>query len=160
MKVIITGIVFILFQMVSYAQEPVRENTDSILFQKNFILNRINVKENVGIDSLLMNYILYNNQNITTKGYRVEIYFNSGMNAKEEALRVKTQFLDSFPDIHVYVIYQSPNFIIRVGDCRVKGDALRLKHIIRMEYPNAFIVPDLIKFPKLYIKEESTIENE
>jgi len=160
MKVIITVIVFILFQIMSYAQEPVRERADSSLFQENNILNRINVKEDVGIDSLLMNYITYNNENITTKGYRVEIYFNSGMNAKEEALKVKTQFLDSFPDIPVYVIYQSPNFIIRVGDCRFKGDALKLKHLIRMEYPNAFIVPDLIRFPKLYIKEESTIENE
>ncbi|MBK5202888.1 MAG: SPOR domain-containing protein [Prolixibacteraceae bacterium] len=160
MKVIIAGIVFILLQIVSYAQESVREIADNSLFQKKFILNRINVNEDIEIDSLLMKYIAYNNKNRTTKGYRVEIYFNSGMNAKKEALRVKTQFLDSFPDIHVYVSYQSPDFIIRVGDCRVKGDALRLKNLICMEYPNAFIVPDLIQFPKLYTKEESTIENE
>ena len=75
MKVIITGIVFILLQIVSYAQEPVRENADSIFFQKKFILNRINVNEDIEIDSLLMKYITYNNKNITTKGYRVEIYF-------------------------------------------------------------------------------------
>jgi len=160
MKVVITGIVFFFFQLVSFAQVRLCEIADSSLFQKNFILNRINVKEDIGIDSLLINYITYNSQNKTLKGYRVEIYFNSGMNAKEEALRVKTQFLDSFPDVPVYVSYQSPNFIIRVGDCRVKGDALRLKHLIRLEYPNSFIVPDLIQFPQLYTKEENTIENE
>ena len=160
MKVVITGIVFFFFQLVSFAQVRLCEIADSSLFQKNFILNRINVNEDIGIDSLLINYITYNSQNKTLKGYRVEIYFNSGMNAKEEALRVKTQFLDSFPDVPVYVSYQSPNFIIRVGDCRVKGDALRLKHLIRLEYPNSFIVPDLIQFPQLYTKEENTIENE
>ena len=160
MKVIITGIVFFLFQLGSYAQGSFSAFADSSLFQEKFILNRITVYENTGIDTLLMNYITYNNQNKITKGYRVEIYFNSGMNAKKEALSVKAQFLNSFPDVPVYVSYQSPNFIIRVGDCRVKGDALRLKHMIRLEYPNSFIVPDLIQFPKLYTKEESTIENE
>jgi len=160
MKVIITGIVFFFFQLVSYAQEPLCEIADSSLFKENFILNRINVNQNIEIDSLLMHYITYNRHNKTSKGFRVEIYFNSGMDAKEEALSVKTQFLDSFPDIPVYVSYQSPDFIIRVGDCRVKGDALRLRHLISLEYPNSFIVPDLIQFPKLYTKEESTIENE
>jgi len=160
MKVIITGIVFFFFQLVSYAQVPLCEIADSSLFQKNFILNRNNIYEDIGIDSLLMNYIKYSRQNKISKGYRVEIYFNSGMNAKEEALSVKAQFLDSFPDIPVYVSYQSPDFIIRIGDCRVKGDALRLKHLIGSEYPNSFIVPDLIQFPKLYTKKESTIENE
>jgi len=160
MKVIITGIVFFFIQLVSYAQGSLYEIADSSFFQENFILNRISVKENIGIDSLLINYITYNKENKTTKGYRVEIYFNSGMNAKEKALNIKTQFLDSFPDVPVYVRYQSPDFIIRVGDCRVKGDALRLKHMIEPEFPNSFIVPDLIQFPKLYTKEESTIENE
>jgi len=160
MKVIITGIVFSFFQLVSYAQVSLYEIADSSLFQGKFILKRINVKEDIAIDSLLLNYITYSKQNKTSKGFRVEIYFNSGMNAKEEAFSVKTQFLNLFSDVPVYVIYQSPNFIIRVGDCRIKGDALRLKHLISLKYPNAFIVPDLIQFPKLYTKEESTIENE
>jgi hypothetical protein len=44
---------------------------------------------------------------------------------------------------------------VRVGNFRTKSEALSLQQRIRKNYPNAFIVKDMIQFPKLYTDKQS-----
>jgi hypothetical protein len=93
----------------------------------------------------------YNNQNQTKpiiNGYRVQIYFDSGNQSKKKANDVKTQFLAKNPDIPCYLVYQSPNFKVRVGDFRTRYEAYKFYREIKNDFPSAFIVKDEINFPK------------
>lgn len=153
MKFLIPGIVFILFSLNAFAQMSLYEPFD----QHNTrpaILRNMDVYQDPRIDILLQNHIEQNKRREGTEGYRVEIFFSSGSKSREEALRKKTEFLKNFPEESAYMSFHSPNFKVRVGDCRTKSEALKLKEKIRHDYPNAFIVPDMIQFPKLYSEKK------
>ncbi len=154
MKFSIAGVVFFLLSLGIFAQEPLYEpsSDNSIL---SSLLQQVNVHQDARIDSLLEHHVDANRRKNGVGGYRLEIFFSSGSNAREEALSKKTRFLKLYPEITAYMSYQSPNFKVRVGDCRTKSDALRLKEEIRRDYPNAFIVPETIQFPKLYTETKN-----
>jgi len=154
MKFSFAGIVFILFSLSASAQESFYEPY-SQKTKHTAILRNINVRQDPRIDLLLQNYIEQSQRREGTEGFRVEIFFSSGSKSREEALRKKTEFLKNFPEETAYMSFQSPNFKVRVGDCRTKNEALKLKEKIRYNYPNAFIVTDMIQFPKLYTEKKS-----
>lgn len=114
------------------------------------LLTRLDIQQDARIDSLLLNHVQQNRRKDGSDGFRLEIFFSSGVNARENAVKTRTEFLRNFPDVPVYMTFQSPNFKVRVGDLRTKSEALQLKERIKYRYPNAFLVPDLIQFPKLY----------
>ena len=109
--------------------------------------NRITLE----MDSLLVaNYYKLLTRNKTAsgiRGYRIRIYSESGVGAKEEQQRQKARFLTLFPDIDAYYRYDEPYFKIYVGDCRTRSEALKLVDRIKREFPNTFIVEDYI-YPK------------
>ena len=82
-------------------------------------------------------------------GFRLQIYFGSGEKAHNQAIKIKTDFLSSNPDIKTYLLFKSPDFIIRVGNFRTKSEALKLQKALLFQYPNAFIVADEIALPEL-----------
>ena len=79
-------------------------------------------------------------------GYRIQIFFGSD---RTDANKIKAEFSERFPEVEVYIAYESPNFKIRAGNFRNKIEAQKLLHQIKAKYDGAFIVPDKIKFPKL-----------
>ncbi|WP_163718265.1 SPOR domain-containing protein [Mangrovibacterium lignilyticum] len=153
MKLPIVGIIFFLIQLSVNAQEtpykPAKTSTEKSL------LKELDIQQDSRIDTLLNNHIEMNKRKEGTDGFRLEIFFSSGVRARQEAMKVRTEFLRIYPDLPAYMTFQSPNFKIRVGDCRTKSQALRMKERIKKNYPNAFIVPDLIQFPKLYTADSN-----
>ena len=116
---------------------------------------QLNIHQNPKTEDLLERQIGINKKNQTTEGYRVQIYFGSGSSARLRAMKVKTDFLSSYPEVKAYIIYQSPDFKVRVGDFRTRSEALRLQKKMTRDYPNSFIVPDDIQFPDLYSNSTS-----
>jgi mRNA-degrading endonuclease RelE of RelBE toxin-antitoxin system len=82
-------------------------------------------------------------------GYRIQVFFNSGRDAREEAIRIKADFLSEYPDTPVYIVYHSPFYKVRIGDFRSKYEALGVFRQVRKKYPAAYIVKDVIPFPDL-----------
>lgn len=81
-------------------------------------------------------------------GYRIQIYYSSVRNAREESAKAIANFINEFPDIKPYTQYQEPGyFMVRVGDYRTKIEGYKDLIIIRKEYPNAYPVPSIIAFP-------------
>lgn len=113
------------------------------------ILEKTDVNRDDRLDKMLKWHIEKNENMEGMNGFRVEIFFSSKMNAKEEALTVKTDFLTEYPEYAVHVKFVAPNFRVRVGDFRTKNEALKLYKRIQTNYSAAFIVPDLIDFPLL-----------
>lgn len=155
MKLNIIGIFFFLFSLSVSAQESDYNLVQPSQEPDSTILQNLHVEQDVRIDTLLKRYIGMSKRMNGTEGYRLEIFFSSGLRAKEEAMDVKTEFLKNFPDVPAYLIFTSPDFKVRVGDFRSRDDALALKNRIKRLYPNAFLAKDIIQFPKLYSEKQS-----
>lgn len=83
-------------------------------------------------------------------GYSVQIFFESGVEAKNKADKVVEDFKkNSGCDDEAYVFYEAPYFKVRVGDCRSRLEATKLKKAIEAKYPGCFIIECRIAYPKL-----------
>ena len=80
-------------------------------------------------------------------GFRVQIFSESGNNAKEHAQQSLSDYNQSLFGYPAYLIYQQPNFKVRCGDYRTKAEARRLLKQLSGQYPGAYIVKDNIKIP-------------
>ena len=77
-------------------------------------------------------------------GYRIRIFSESGIGAKEEQQRIRASFLSEFPEIDAYYRYDEPYFKVYVGDCRTRSEALKLYDLIEDKFPNPIIREDYI----------------
>lgn len=67
---------------------------------------------------------------------------------------MRAEFMQHHPNVPAYLIYQAPNFKVRVGDFRTELEAIHLQRELAYQYPGGFVVRDKVKFPKLAIDEE------
>jgi len=81
-------------------------------------------------------------------GYRIQIAFNSD---RSKAMSAKSKFINRFPEYssRAYDLYQQPYWKVRVGDLYRQVDAQSLLKEIRVSFPDAFVVRDFIRRPKL-----------
>lgn len=74
-------------------------------------------------------------------GFRVQIH--SGL-SRAETLKAQTNFMKIYPEINTYMIYQQPNFKIRVGDFENRLEVNRFFEEMKEAFPGAFIIQDEI----------------
>ena len=79
------------------------------------------------------------------RGYRIQV---ANTQNRDEANTVKTEMLRRFPDQKAYLIYQAPNFRVRIGNFSTQRDAETLRKMISLLYPNRgiYTVSDLIEY--------------
>ena len=96
---------------------------------------KIEVQEDVNVGILVQKY------NSTKKdvGYRVQIH--SGL-ARIEAINAQSNFLKIYPDVPTYLIYQQPNFKIRVGDFENRIQVLQFYDEMIGAFPGSFVIKD------------------
>jgi len=123
------------------------------------LIGKLQIRQDPRITDLLIRHSQINQHKRGIDGFRLEIYFNSDSKAREMAVKVRNEFNLVFPDIPSYVLFQTPNFKVRIGDFRNKSEALKTKAYIASKYPNAFIVKDMIRFPELF-PEQTEQSNE
>jgi hypothetical protein len=109
----------------------------------------VNIIQDTRVDTLIEKYILVNEFDPDIDGYRIEIFFESGNQSKNMAIEAKSEFVNKFPEVPSYLLFQPPNYKVRVGDFRTKMEADKFLREIKPYYPSAFIVNDKIAFPKL-----------
>ena len=100
------------------------------------------ITEDTRINTLLAKHIAFNENKACIKGFRIQIFFDSGNNYKNSAIAAMNEFKTKHSKVGAYLIFQEPNYKIRVGDFRSRMDAQRFLHKITEEYPSAFIVID------------------
>jgi hypothetical protein len=102
----------------------------------------------IDVDSLLVaNYYKFVAANMKVSGipgYRIRIYSESGLGAREKQQRIRARFLSLYPGIDAYYRYDDPFFKVYVGDCRTKSEALILKDEIKKNFSNLIIGEDYI----------------
>lgn len=116
--------------------------------------------EDSRLDSLLAKRTRIDRANPTMKGYRIQLFSGSGNEARQKANQLRSEFLQLYPDIAAHLVFQQPNFKVRIGDLRTELEAIRLKKEIEFDFPNGFVVRDMIALPKLPIEEEEEEEEE
>jgi hypothetical protein len=79
-------------------------------------------------------------------GYRVQLIFDSNKKLIDDA---RSKFISSNPKIDTYILYNAPNFILKVGDFRTKIEADRLKDAMMRDFPTCFVVKELINLPRI-----------
>ncbi len=116
-------------------------------FSQNY--GKITINQDENISKLIKDHKTFNKNQTGIIGYRIHIFFDSGNNSKSKAYSIKTQFMAEYPDVEAYIIYQEPNYKVKVGDFRTRLDAQRFQKEISNEYKNAFIIKEIINLPKI-----------
>lgn len=119
------------------------------LFSQEIESGHVQLIQDARVDTLMKKYIMANKFDPEIKGFRIEIFFDSGNQSKNTAIEAKSEFVNRFPEVPSYLTFQPPNYIVRVGDFRTKMEADKFLKEIETTYPSAFIVADKIAFPKL-----------
>lgn len=120
---------------------------DSAADQKRW--DHLTIISDSKLGDLLEAYRNERNSKGTIKGYRVQIFTGK----RADADRIRLRFEEQYPDYHVHIKFLASDFYIRVGDFRTKSEAIHLKYLISTDYPDPFIVEDLIDYPPLEINE-------
>lgn len=139
MKIFLVFILLLLSFRILFAQTITA--SDSLITEGAIVI----IKD-YRIDSLIERQNYINNKKPGIMGYRIQIYFGSQRN---NANNVKAEFLQKYPDIKVYLMYQQPNYKIRIGDFRTRLEAHKLYLELLNEFHTVFIVPDEISLPEL-----------
>jgi hypothetical protein len=78
------------------------------------------------------------------KGFRVQVLSTQ---SRGEAFKMKTDLLTRFPEEKSYLIFQSPNFKVRIGNFLKRSDAERLKQqLSKLVGQNVYVVEDAIEY--------------
>ncbi|MFM9008490.1 MAG: SPOR domain-containing protein [Bacteroidota bacterium] len=79
-------------------------------------------------------------------GFRIQVFFGP---ERVKAQETKTQLSALYPENQAYLVYQQPNFKVRLGDFKTRLEASRFLQEVQGSYPGAFIVPDEVRLPEL-----------
>lgn len=139
MKVLIL-VLFVFLGLSSMAQQGIDFAPDSTSLE-------ISIKQDPQIDRLLRVHKDIVTREKGISGFRVQIYSDSGNQSKLRTQRKKAEFDNKHPGVPSYVVFDAPDFKLRVGDFRTRLDARRFLEKIAREYEGAYIVVDNINFP-------------
>lgn len=90
---------------------------------------------------------------IKARGYRIQLF--NGQD-REQANRVKNQFIALFPDVPRYLVFVEPTYRVRVGDFYTKGDAdTFLQNLKKISaFSDAIVIRDIVEFREQEPEEE------
>ncbi len=107
----------------------------------------VTIKNESGIDQLVEKHIYYNEVQETINGYRVHIFSASGTGSKSGAMNERSRFMGRYPHIKAYLIFNTPYYLVRVGNFRTRIEAECFRQQIIDHYPEVYIVRDDIDLP-------------
>ena len=127
----------------TFSQEKYYNTNDTLSTGREYTLKegKLQLYQEERLNDLLERYKNVNVRRNGMDGYRIQLFFESGRMARENAYEAKAKFLSSFQGISAYVDYQAPFFKVRVGDFRTKREAQILYKKLRRQFPDAYITP-------------------
>ncbi len=128
--------IFLMLYMASIAS-GIAQNHDSFL------------KQSSQIDSLVAMHKAINSIDTLIPGYRVQIFFAGGNFSKNKSIKKLEEFKTQHQEHKAYLSFKAPYYRVRVGDFRTNLQATAFLKEIERDYPSAFIVEDMICFPKI-----------
>ncbi|NBC83707.1 MAG: hypothetical protein GVY19_10030 [Bacteroidetes bacterium] len=94
-------------------------------------------------------YSEYRSDSKGFRGYRINIFSESGQGAREKAIEARSKFINHFDDTEVYLEPDSPWWRVYVGKFYIKSDAQKFLEKISHIFPeDAYIVPYYFNLPE------------
>ncbi|MDZ7737982.1 MAG: hypothetical protein U5K32_02720 [Bacteroidales bacterium] len=123
---------------------------ENLINKGSYGSGEVEINQDIRVDSLVSRHIMANAKTGGINGYRIQIYRGSGRNAREKANEAKAEFISSFPDIPSYLKFDLPNYFkVRAGNYRTKHDAYADFLMVKEDFPNAYLVTDVIAYPDI-----------
>jgi hypothetical protein len=86
------------------------------------------------------------NVTLIKSGYRVQVMLSQ---KKDEVNQLRAKFIKQNRGHNVYIVWQQPNFSLKIGDFYTRQQAMEFKYEISEQHPAAIVVKDNIQLPKL-----------
>ena len=99
------------------------------------------INDQAGAGQLIEQHVLFNKEHGELPGYRIQVMATSSLVTAKEA---KAGFLKQFDDYRATIVFEAPNYKLRIGNYTNRSDANRDLQLLLESYPNALIVKDLI----------------
>ncbi len=96
-----------------------------------------------GISQMQQLYIESAKNTPELDGYRVQIYNGS----KQKTLEIRSSFINIFPNVPVYTVYETPEYKVQVGDFRTRLEAEYFLNKVVKEFGSGFVARTKIKYP-------------
>lgn len=93
----------------------------------------------VAVSQLVEKHIDFNERVKTVPGFRIQIAALSGANSKNKAFELKEKFLATYPEVNAYIVFDDPNFRIKVGDFTTRLEAYTFLQRIKVAYPGNIV---------------------
>lgn len=100
---------------------------------------QVRIVGDVAVSQLVQRHVELNERVRTVPGYRIQVASLSGTSSKNRAFEMKERLLAAFPGVEAYVVFDEPNFKVKVGDFRTRLEAYVFLQRIRGEFPGTII---------------------
>ena len=104
---------------------------------------RITFVGDAGAAQMVEKHIELNTRVKTIAGYRVQIASFSGVNSKTSAFDLRDRFMLDHPGVQAYIVFDEPNFKVKVGDFRTRLEAYAFLQQIK-DVDKGYLVRDNI----------------
>ena len=108
-------------------------------YSTNRSRGRVEIKGDVAVAQLVQKHIELNERIRTIPGYRIQVASLSGTSSKNRAFEMKERIREAYPGVEAYVVFDEPNFKVKVGDFRTRLDAFVFLQQIRTDFPGTII---------------------
>lgn len=104
---------------------------------------RVTVTGDVKVGRMVERHVELNSRVKTIPGYRVQIAAFSGANSKTSAFNLRDRFMLDYPTMQAYIVFDEPNFKVKVGDFRTRLEAYAFLQQIKDSY-KGYLIKDNI----------------
>ena len=104
---------------------------------------QVRVTGDVAVSQMVERHIELSSKVKTIPGYRVQIASFSGATSKTLAFDMRDRFVADYPEVQAYIVFDEPNFKVKVGDFRSRLEAYAFLQEIK-EFYKGYIVKDNI----------------
>ena len=104
----------------------------------------VNINQSESIKEVLFLHLEAQRKNNQKNGYRICIFADSGQEANRKAEDGRSVFMSRYRDIRPYKIFNYPFYRVYVGDFKTKSEAMKFLKTLERNFPNAYIVYDVI----------------
>ena len=122
---------------------------------------RIEIRGDVAVSRLVQKHIELNERVRTIPGYRIQVASLSGTSSKNRAFDMKERIRETYPGVEAYVVFDEPNFKVKVGDFRTRLEAYVFLQMIRADFPGTIIrdniLPTQINWDEMVPESEDDI---
>ena len=130
-------------------------------YSTNRSRGRIEIKGDVAVSQLVQKHIELNERVRTIPGYRIQVASLSGTASKNRAFEMKERIRELYPGVEAYVVFDEPNFKVKVGEFRTRLEAYVFLQHIRGDFPGTIIrdniLPTQINWDEMVPESEDDI---